>query len=588
MQKSNSAIFLPKLINSTSSSLKKIKKIPMKISKFFMTNTDDYFFANRQIEQIDHIILSHKENALKPWEKRMNNNVYNKYGKTNHEILKELTKKHSNSSVDIKNINWSQQSYYNKSQVEKIFDGYQIAKQIKNKYEVKSKCPQPIFDKNVFASDTIKISIKNIKLNLLKKEREKISNNQYEYEKCLEQEKMNLDNDIRNFENFKFKVKQSIKKDENILINLVEQNKQLFELNKKLSQDYKILIEEIMKYIKQIINYKSYATFIHKLLGDSQENYLNLNEQINIRNWTENDLDNYITKLVNELSIFINNTNFDNETMEVLSDGTRLESLFKIMEENVLNIVEERENYDKELKEIKEEFEIQYKTKMREYEDNNIKYNIYLKDVKDINNDIQVLLKNQGNVEEYKYTNELLDDICIFILDNDIFCDIDFNTTGSILNVSNCSFNKTGLSVLSNKNVTKSSINKKTNFNNKITKTYGKILNNSINSLKFKENLVEKCIQEISLLEEKDKNIIKAITTQMKINNRIAKYNEEKKNRLLNENEKREKLIEKFKKVIIRERFKFKSPTPNYILKQRNKFTEKVVKQPSEISMLYY
>ena len=590
MKKSSSAFFLPKLAYSPTSSIKKYKKIPMRNSNsyIFMTNTDDCFFAKSQIEEIDRFILVQQESTLKPWEKGTNNNIYTKYGKTNYEIIKEVSKKNSNSTVDIKNINWSQQRYYNKSQVEKIFDGYQIAKQIKNKYDIRKRCPQPIFDKNLFGLDTIKISLDNLKLNLLKNKRKKIAKKQNDYENCLRQENLNLDKDILNFENFKLQLKHKIKKDENILMNLLQQNKQLFELSKKLSQDYKLLIEEIVKYIRLIMNYKSYAIFVHKLLGDSQEFHLNLNEQLNIKNWNEKDLDNYIKKLIIELSVFLNNTNFDNETMEILSDGKGLENLFKIMEENILKKVNEREDFIKERKEIMEEFQIEYNIKIREFDDNNTKYHIYLKDIKELKNNIKLLLKNQNDVEEYKYMNGLLDDICIFILDNDIFYDIDLNTTTSLTNLSNSSFNKTSLSTLSKKNITNSSINKKAKFFNKNSKFYEKLLNNSINSLKLKENLVEKCIKEISLVEQQDKNLIKKITTQVKIDNRTAKYYDEKKNKVLIENKKKEKLIEKFKKIVIKNKDKFNSPTPNYILKQRKKFSDKLSKQSLDIHMLSY
>ena len=103
-----------------------------------------------------------------------------------------------------------------------------------------------------------------------------------------------------------------------------------------------------------------------------------------------------------------------------------------------------------------EEFQIEYNIKIREFNDNNTKYHIYLKDIKELKNNIKLLLKNQNDVEEYKYMNGLLDDICIFILDNDIFYDIDLNTTTSLTNISNSSFNKTSLSTLSKKNITNS------------------------------------------------------------------------------------------------------------------------------------
>ncbi len=255
-----------------------------------MTITDDMGFAKMQIDKINQSLKKERENELKPWQKKIENNIYNSNGKTNYQVMKELSKKFKliSSNKDIKKINWSKQAYYNRKQLNSIFDGYQILKKIKNKYEIKRKCKDRGFFMNEFMTQTKNISMDNLKLNLLKSERDKIYIKENEYEKALEYEKKSLEKDIEDFDTFKLDVKRRLKADEIILLKLIQDNKLLYETNKKLSHEYKHIIEEIIRYIKLIINYKTYVDFIHKLLGGGLKILnVNLNEYVNFRNWSE-------------------------------------------------------------------------------------------------------------------------------------------------------------------------------------------------------------------------------------------------------------------------------------------------------------
>ena len=133
MKKSNSAFILtnlPKIKNNNNLLLNK---------SVFMTITDDLGFSKMQIDKIDKSLIKEKESELKPWLKKMDNNIYSSNGKSNYQIMKELTKKFKiiKKEKDIKKINWSKQYYYKKNQLYNIFEGYQISKRILNKYEVK-------------------------------------------------------------------------------------------------------------------------------------------------------------------------------------------------------------------------------------------------------------------------------------------------------------------------------------------------------------------------------------------------------------------------------------------------------------------
>ena len=179
MQKSNSALLLPSISTTKNINLNK---------SVFMTITDDVGFSKLQIDKINKSLLKEKENELKPWLKKINNNIYISNGKTNYQLKKELNKKFKiiRENKDIKKINWSKQNYYNRKQLNSIFDGYQISKKILNKYEVKRKVKDRGFYMDEFITQTKNISMDNLKINLLKNERDKVHLKESQYEKALE------------------------------------------------------------------------------------------------------------------------------------------------------------------------------------------------------------------------------------------------------------------------------------------------------------------------------------------------------------------------------------------------------------------
>ena len=59
-----------------------------------------------------------------------------------------INKKHKKKvkKTDFKDFNWSSQNYYNQNQLDKIFDGIQIVKQVKTKDETKKLSKDPYLD----------------------------------------------------------------------------------------------------------------------------------------------------------------------------------------------------------------------------------------------------------------------------------------------------------------------------------------------------------------------------------------------------------------------------------------------------------
>ncbi len=102
--------------------------------------TDDINFAKVQVDKINHSISAQKIKSLKPWEKSTNNNIYKSYGKSNYQLMKDLSKKfkilsekNDNIGGDAKSIGLSNQKYYNRKEVKQIIDRYQIEKFIQKK-----------------------------------------------------------------------------------------------------------------------------------------------------------------------------------------------------------------------------------------------------------------------------------------------------------------------------------------------------------------------------------------------------------------------------------------------------------------------
>ena len=417
-----------------------------------------------------------------------------------------------------------------------------------------------------FITQTKNISLDNIKLNILRNERDKINIKEHQYEKALEYEKKSLEKDINDFDTFKYEVKRRLKDDELTLIKLIYENKILYETNKKLSHEYKYTIEEIIRYIKLIINYKTYADFIHKLMGGgSKVLNVNLNQYVNFRNWSEKDLDKYIKNVLKELNIFIVELSLEEKTVDILSDNNRLDTLFKIMEENILKVVEEKEEFEKEEKKLMEENMINYNKLLQDYENNKIKYELYLKELEEEEKKIKDVKAEQGLSDFYLEMNILLEDLCNYV-----------NTVNKEFNMAE--INSTRESFYS----TLSRINTETQF------FYGKKIQNCINDLKLKEFMVEELINEINDDIKNDARLVKIIMAQVRLENRIDKAEKERKIKEIEEYNKKQNIINKIGQYIVREKYKFKEQIPYHILKERRKHVVKYVPESTETNLLYY
>lgn len=559
MKKSNSVSFLPSILSSNRI-IKKRKKLNLGL---FMTISDDMGFANKQIEKIDDIFKKDKENDKKFWQKNLSNNIYNLNGKTNHQILRELTQRFKLvKDNDITKVDFSKQPYLNNRQVNQILDGNKISKRVLEKAEIERKIKDKKTYLNEFISQTKSVSLNNLKMKLIGKERMKVAQKEKDYENALKYELRSLEKDIENFDKYKIEEKQQIKNDEITLNKLIQKNKILFEENKRQLHEYKFIVEEIIRYIKLIINYKTYASFVHTLLDDENKILtINLNEYINYKNWTEKDLNKYIKKALNELNLYLKEISLNEKTLDILSDNNRLELLFQIMEDNILQVFKQREAFEAEEKRIMEENMKIYDKLMNDYENNKAKYELYINELED---DKKILDKYNMDPELYDYYTEmnfLLNDLCHFVVDE------------------NSKEMKKSSSQL---NLTTDKTEDESGF------YLRRDVNKCVEILTKKQFYVQDLITEIETYKQNDPELFRIIIGEVRINNRIKRREIEKQKNLKKELTKRENIIKKYRQNILRQKYKFREPIPYHIVQERKKHVVIYKPESTATNLLFY
>ena len=560
MKKSNSAFFLPNILSISKQILNRqnANRHPL-----FMTLPDDMGFANKQIEKIEEIIKKDKENEQKPWEKELLN-IYKVNGKSNYQIIKEFNQKVKQTKKDEKSkVDWSKQKYLNDKQINQILDGNRITKRILEKINLQKKVRERKIYLNEFVTQTKDVSLHNMKIKLIGKERMKISQKEKDYEKALDTELQNMEKDIDNFDKYKIETKQRVKDDQIALNKLILRNKVLYEENKKLSHEYKFLVEEIIRYIKLIINYKTYASFVHTLLNEDTKVFnINLDDYINYKNWTEKDLNQYIKKALDELNLYLKEISLNENAFDLFSDNNRLEILFQIMENNILQVFKQREDFEIAEKRTKEENMKKYNKLMTDYENNKSKYDIYLTELQE---EKKGLNKYNVDPELFDYYNEmdiLLNNFCYFVVSDE------------------------------KKKEMKNSVSE-LDLTKRITKDeagffFRRDVKKCIEILREKQFSIQNLINEIEAYKKEDPELLGIVINQVKNDNRFERRQMEREKKFQQELAKRENIIKKYRQSILVQRFKFKEPIPYHIIKERRKHVVKFKPESTSTNLLFY
>jgi hypothetical protein len=206
-----------------------------------------------------------------------------------------------------------------------------------------------------FMSDNREICLKNFLLDLLKGERNSIQNKELTVTKALDESKNKLDFDYGKFIKFTEIEKNKQKLMEQKLVDYVTKNRSLQDKKKKLVQENKQIMDELDRTVKIILNFKGNAVFVNSVIGDPKNKLFK--DDINIldsKNFDysesqgkEKDLEKVTEALIEEFS-YVEKEQKD-EVPEVLKDYTRMSACFVELEENILKLMDSKQNIEKEI-----------------------------------------------------------------------------------------------------------------------------------------------------------------------------------------------------------------------------------------------
>ncbi len=421
------------------------------------------------------------------------------------------------------------QNFHNRSPQSFINEANKILRdRIKNK-------GSPIYSKSkikkVVINESKEIALKNYIINLLREKRTNINNKEVTITKALKVSENKFDNDYKSFVDYIEDLKKKQKKEEEELqsIKLIhENNEKIFkkELNKN-----KKLTDLLEKTVKSILLLKNYGSFVHKVLGLKFELDNIENKERNYELFSNTIIEKYEKMDTSEIDKIIEDHNYMivkfNEFEDKVIKKLEIEDIINIEKRNLSN------NYDDEIKELRNRYEHCYKeAKKYENEKNQIIHSI------------NKLKKNEDS-EAKNYIDYILE--------------LGFTTNE-----------------LTWKAKKKDNITDLLNFINDIMK-----------NLKQKEIYVNEYIAEIENIEiNGDSNLIYEIEMERKKNNKKEKQLIIKQNREHLENLKRLKSLERAQRVIIKGRM---VPKIYPILKKKKKKNNENKKnENNEFDMLFY
>ena len=407
-KKDESILYLKTETNYINQKLKKSKKRKLKPflipqSEISGPQTDDAIFALSEIRNMDNKIAKRINKNL-IWKEKMNN-IYDICSSKNRNDIKEVKKKVRQNLSGI-NSKLKKEIYKNtffpEEKIDIINDAHDIMSKIKNAIIQEKKINKRFnyynkIDLYTFTKQNRDICLKNIFINLIKDESNKITTKENQINKALEEAKNDFLKDINVFEEFRNKKKKSYRDQEIKLEEAVKKNKIIIEQLKKCSSEMHGTRDEIDKNIRDIILYKMYADFIHQIIP-KDENMKNVSmEKIDLLN-KEKDLEIIAKNIVKEFSFLLGDYHFS--FSGDLNNPQILTSLFNSIESNIINSMEERDLVIKE---------ILRNRKIYEKELNNLKNKVE-SDKKELDDLSQEVILKNNIISPKKDFQEILDE----------------------------------------------------------------------------------------------------------------------------------------------------------------------------------
>lgn len=134
---------------------------------------------------------------------------------------------------------------------------------------------------------------------------------------------------------------------------VINDNKAKAEKEKYLIQENKQVVDELEKTVKMIFNLKTYAFFVHMVLGEplrTIDNTVIHESSLQDTLTRDKNIENFCGKLINELG------RLDFELSGNIIENSNLTAKFNEMEENILKLMDKKHEIEKELKIIEEQF----------------------------------------------------------------------------------------------------------------------------------------------------------------------------------------------------------------------------------------
>ena len=516
-------------------------------NSFSSAETDDTFFANSEVKNIDKKIIK-RINKCSIWKEKLNN-IYGMYASSNKKDIQNIRRNIREFELGTKDFDLkaeiNRKKYFPMEKVEIIFDATDIMNKMKKSLNNEKKSYQTFFrknqaDLNTFIIQNREICKKNFLIGLITNEREKIKIKEKEIQKDLEDAKKIFVKDEAEFNKFTQEKKVQFRKAElNLDIN-IRNNKILMEKIRKCSMEVHETESEIVRNIKGIILYKNYADFIHKLLGKNKI-VADLRGVKNSLQSKDKDLTSIARHVIKLFNFLLNSKDIPVKTEEI-NNPDLLTALFFSLEGNIIHQLKERDEilkekfndkilFEKEIAILKEKVESDQKKLDMLTKELNISKNIYITD------DYQERIDDASKLI-YEISEELI------------------NTQ-----------------ISQNKN--KSPIDN--------------VIDTNLAILKKTEDTINHLFEEIESIKNSDKGaeeLFKTIVDEIKLKNKIQKYKEGREAMMISEEEKNLKYLQKNYRYRVRGPIRYPPP---YILERKKEKNDKEQKsQINEEEMIYY
>ena len=490
--------------------------------RLFLTTSDDEGFALGQVKQLSNKMKTKKFLGLRLWERKQNS-VYSSYENKSKLLIKARKEnKKKNLSSD-----WKKQTTFDKNEISEILESDEIKKKIKIKYNIKYKYK----DKDQTISDFISTKndsfLTNTMIKILKDKQDKIIKKQENYSKALRHEILLLDKDIIKFDKFTIAIDKKRKEEEALINKGIAENKNLVDLYKKLLQDYNGTIYEIYKILKSMSEFKTYANFVHKLLGgDNEILHCELIGNINFKDFKNYDILLITQKILDKTkNLLTTETERDYKT-----EIHNFDLSFKDMENKLIKLFMEKHEYETEITDIKKQGKLIENNRKKKYDLLNENYEQLLKELQESIDEYNKISLTSEEEEIIKFNYYFLIEIYSFL----------FPKSGTMKNFKDL---------------------KVENANALNYEVVSPILL-ELNNLEDRVNGLLKTMEECS---KENHELFEVFLNKRKNENRALRLLIEKNKIKIKEEIKRKKYFNKMKKIIIKDRYKF-----NFRLPQRN------------------